>query len=176
MIYNEDSVTDLKAVLAYINEFMTEYGVMDVTVKEGTVRAITTLMREVPHNDGTEAASVFKKMSNFLCYFVGEQPISSVFDDAKLNRYDPNALVGVCFVMDCLVGSSIELTDGTMVRISNKISLSEHSFFDIVDALKGASPQNHFRLISVFLEQLVYKTNPDCQYPDLMEFGTPLEG
>ena len=61
------------------------------------------------------------------------------------------------------------LGDGASQKVlTNPIELSQHSLVDIIDALSHATPQNHFKLVSVLLEQIAYKTNPTCQYPNVL--------
>jgi hypothetical protein len=48
--------------------------------------------------------------------------------------------------------------------IQNSIELSKHSYIDIIDALSHITLQGSFMLVTVLLEQLVYKTNSNLQY------------
>ena len=70
----------------------------------------------------------------------------------------------------CLHGATVGWRHGNVSDrqgkvLENKISLSKHSFIDIVDALADTSLSTGFKLVSVLLEQMAYKTNPNCQYP-----------
>jgi hypothetical protein len=117
-----------------------------------------------PCVDGLENANIFKKASVFLCEFIGEQIIENIESDSfcdkitKIPSYE-SAIVGFHVVTTLLNGA---IVGGR--TIENPIELSQHSYIDIIDALSSASINTSFRLIAVFLEQLVYKTNPNLQY------------
>lgn len=54
--------------------------------------------------------------------------------------------------------------NGEEFVIKKRIQLSEHSYIDIIQALCDLTPAAHFKLVTVLLEQLTYKSNPECQY------------
>jgi len=109
-------------------------------------------------------------MGNFLTYFIAQSPILSAFPSSAVGedlaniRNHQNVIVGLHVVFDNLHGASIGCESGQDLTISNRVELSKHSYVDLVDALKDATPSSHFRLVTVLLEQLVYKSNPDLQY------------
>ena len=59
--------------------------------------------------------------------------------------------------------------NGSQRILSNGIQLSRHSLVDITESLVNVTPLTHFKLVSVLLEQMAYKTNPECQYPNVLE-------
>ena len=67
--------------------------------------------------------------------------------------------------LEALHGARLQRKDGEFI-LKNKIALSNHSYIDIIEALSKITPVAHFSLVSVLLEQLAYKTNSDCQYPE----------
>ena len=66
--------------------------------------------------------------------------------------------------MESLHGATLRRNDGRTVQLSRRLDLSKHSYADIVDALTGSTSE-HFKYVTVLLEQLAYKTNLGCQYP-----------
>lgn len=166
-----DPESDITNLLAFINNFTRDLGIADTKLNVGTLESIMAgMLQDFPHCDGTELASPFKKAANFLCYFVSERPILDAFpadnigeDIAAISNHQ-NALVGFMFVTKALHEATLQ-RNGETVTVEHPIQISRHSLLDIIDALSHISPATHFKLVSVFLEQLVYKTNPNCQYP-----------
>lgn len=96
----------------------------------------------------------FKKFLDEENYFAKEL--------SKVDNHQ-NAIVAFSIARTVLHGSKIYRGD-KICEISNPIKISSHSYGDIIEALAVATPSTHFKLVTVLLEQLVYKTNPDCQY------------
>lgn len=170
ILYNPDDLFDVTSILYFINEFTRCLNIHDVKIESRRLDAIVGGMKfDFPHIDGQDDASPFKKAANFLCYFVSERPILDGFPAEKVGKEiaqihnHQNALVGFMFVCKALQKATIFRSDG-VVQIENPIQLSKHSLLDIVDALAVIPPHTHFKVVSVLLEQLVYKTNPGCQY------------
>ncbi|MEJ1408926.1 MAG: hypothetical protein RPU60_01705 [Candidatus Sedimenticola sp. (ex Thyasira tokunagai)] len=178
MIYTEDPRDDLIAVLDFINSFAESIGHKPVRVDTNKCwSAIKGARDKFPYVNGLDEASAFKKAANFVAWFVGESPIERPFETTNLSNYNPNAVIAFDIAIYMLEQSSIHGTDGATRTISSPITVSDHSYYDILGALsQGITPQSHFELLAVFFEQLTYKTNPDCQYktecsyyPDLMD-------
>jgi len=125
---------------------------------------IYNLYTGFPHPAGLVRASPFKKAAAFLCYWVNNKPL--------LMQPDPFAHVNVKFGLHMALWSLEDATltmNGTTHTIHNPLQLSEHSLLDIVHALaRCEKPMDAFLFVSVLLEQLAYKTNPHCQYPDVL--------
>lgn len=169
MLYNDPNF-DVAGVLTFINEFTRELGICSVGINTQKIEGIIAGMRmDFPHCDGEDAASPFKKAANFLCYFIAERPLLQPFPAdivgdgiAKITNHQ-NALTGLSFVRKALHGATL-YHKGSVIQIKEPIRLSKHSLEDIIDALQCVTPSDHFKLVSVLLEQLAYKANPDCQY------------
>ncbi|MEZ5490256.1 MAG: hypothetical protein R3F50_08045 [Gammaproteobacteria bacterium] len=173
-LYNEPEIYDSINVLAFINDFALGIGVKDLEIDERALDGVIVGMRaDFPHCDGAEEASPFKKAANFLCYFVAERPIVNGFPEGSIGESlrrihnHQNALIGFLFVCKMLHKATIHRTNGETLTIENPIRFSKHTLEDVVEAFSVITPQNHFKVIAVLLEQLAYKTNPDCQYPVL---------
>lgn len=170
ILYNDGSFYDEANVLAFINDFTRALGVEDVNIDAQKINSVVTGMRvDFPHCDGEEGASPFKKAANFLCHFIGERPILDKFpkesvgeEMVKINNHQ-NALVGFMFVVKSL-HNAVLFRGGQEVVIREPIKVSRHSLLDVVDALAGVTHVTGFKIVSVLLEQMVYKTNPCCQY------------
>jgi hypothetical protein len=62
-----------------------------------------------------------------------------------------------------LHGAKIHRTDRE-VTLDNRIVISDHSFIDIVEAISSVTPLDGKKLVAVLLEQMCYRTNPECEY------------
>lgn len=102
-----------------------------------------------------------------MCHFIEARPILEPFPVefvqklAKVENHQ-NAIIAFGIAEEALFHSKIEGKDGAL-DIKNRITYSKHSYVDIIDALSGIT-REHYKLVSVLLEQLAYKTNPECQY------------
>lgn len=171
MLYLENEKDDYFNVLSAMDGFAEGFGItldIDLQAVESVVRG---MRHKFPARGGSEMASPFKKAANFLCYFVSEGPVKSPFAEsivgANIARIDnhQNAVLGLYIAFEALHYATIWRRDGTVVVLENKISMSGHSYCDTVQACHRLTPVSHFHLVSVFLEQLCYRTNPDAAYP-----------
>jgi hypothetical protein len=169
LLYNNEDLEDVIHVLSFINSFTGALGITAVLDTALVERVVQSSKIDFPHNGGIEKASAFKQVANFVCYFVAERPILDPFPKAvigeKLAKIDnhQNAMLAFAIAEAALNQSTIEKKDGT-ITVSNPIQYSQHSYIDIIDALSNITPGIHFGLVTVLFEQLVYKTNPTCQY------------
>lgn len=173
ILYNDDNVIiDTISLLKYINEYTKALGVQGVTIDDRICEGILAGMRvDFPHVDGLEKASAFKKMANFMAYFIAEQPIQNPFPAsaigealAKIPNHQ-NSIVALQVAIEGLHGAKILDENGkTLCTLCNRIQVSMHSYCDIIEALQRISPATHYKLVTVLLEQMAYKVNPGCQY------------
>ena len=107
----------------------------------------------------------------FVASFCAERPVlgkldkidqMGIFND--IPQYE-NALIALLIGLNALQGAEIRRGDGLTVTLTQPITMSKHSLVDVVDALISATPVASFKLLTIFFEQLCYKTNPDAQYP-----------
>lgn len=170
VLYNDEMDFDLVALLTHINEFTKGLGVIGVAINPDICRSVLLGMRQdFPHRDGMEKASAFKQLANFITFFVAEKPILGPFPKeiigvelAQIANHH-NAMVAFQVAVDSLQGATIKRGDDT-IMLGKRIELSRHSYIDIIDALSDATPATHFKMVTVLLEQLAYKSNPGCQY------------
>ncbi|MCY4343664.1 MAG: hypothetical protein OXE83_08860 [Gammaproteobacteria bacterium] len=163
-------------LLVFVAQYYEDIGVDGVIDIDGAklASAIRLMYEDFPYPGGADNASPFKKISQFVCYFVALKPIGTPLPDwalGDLGSHDPvarsNAVVALAIAIKSLEGATLKWHNGESrtVTLANRISLSRHSFVDIADALTNISPVTAFKLVSVLFEQMAYKTNPDCQYP-----------
>ena len=170
ILYNNDPTADIIALLAHINEFTKGLGIEKPSIHPEVCMGIFQGMRQdFPYKEGVEKSSAFKQVANFLTYFVANKPMPNPFPAgvigdklASISNHQ-NAIVGFQIAVDSLQGAIIK-KDGEVRRLEKRIELSQHSYVDIIDALSEATPSMHFKLVTVLLEQLAYKSNPGCQY------------
>lgn len=171
ILYATNPDIDIVSLLTYIDEFTKSLGEENVQIDvEKCMSVLQVIRNDFPHKDGLEQANVFKKIANFVCYFIAERPIVSTFcvesvgeSLSKINNHQ-NAMVALQIAIDSLHGGVVKADSKDRQILKNRIQLSQHSYIDIIDAIRNISHVNHFRLLTVFLEQLAYKSNPDCQY------------
>lgn len=175
LLYNDETILDEIALLTYINDFTKAINEIKVTVDPNICRSVLLgMQQDFPHVDGVESASPFKKVANFMTFFIANQPIQSRFSELNIGpklakiRNHQNVIVALQLAIDSLDGAVINGRNGTDIKLNQRISLSEHSYIDIVDALQNATPSTSFKLVTILLEQLAYKSNPGCQY-DLLD-------
>ena len=117
------------------------------------------MRQDFPHEGGLAKASPFKKAANFVVNWIAASPIESRDLPYANERF---ALV---VAATSLHGATLHGNGDYPPRaLDNPIELSEHSLLDILDAISETTPSTGFKLVSVLLEQMAYKTNPDCQY------------
>ncbi|MGJ7570873.1 hypothetical protein ACSFBX_10085 [Variovorax sp. RB2P76] len=175
LIYNDDDLMDAVTVLQYVDSYTAGIGVKNVIIDSGVVFSVVSGCKlDFPHIDGIEKASTFKKVANFICFFISQRPLRDPFPAsvvgerlAKVDNHQ-NAIIAFALAMDALERSVVHKKQPSgeiePFQITSRIEVSPHSYRDIVEALATATPATHFKLVTVLLEQLVYKTNPNCQY------------
>lgn len=170
MLFNNETTDDVVSILAFIDGFSSDFCEEGISIDISKIESIVQgIRRDFPHKDGLDEASVFKKVANFIAYFVAERPIHHPFKNPSIperilevNNYE-NAIIALLIGLSALHQSEIHQPDNVK-KLANSIELSEHSFIDLIDAIANITPQSHFKLLTVLLEQLAYKTNPECQY------------
>ncbi len=133
--------------------------------------ALQAMRMDFPHIDGLDKASSFKMAGHFLVNFISESPIKSKFDEDIVGHglfnlpNHQNVMTAFQLAIDGLDGATIISNDPKQETITlNRIQMSKHSYFDIIEALHGVTPNSHYKMVTVLLEQMVYKSNPDAQY------------
>ena len=171
MLFSNDCRTDVNTILAFVSGAYLQFG-LKASVNQASIQACVYGMRQdFPHEGGFVKASPFKLTANFVCNFVANRPISTPLPKALFDSYltsidnHANAYFAFLVAVESLHRAQLEWCDGSIHVLENRIRYSRHSLTDIVDALSTATPSTSFKLVSVLLEQMAYKTNPDCQYP-----------
>ena len=173
LIFTHNPHQDYNNILTVLDAFAVENEIPLEINEEKLYSIVFGIYRDFPCIDGLEGASIFKKSANFLCYFVAENIIENSFpvDKLKANTRNINnhasVILGLFIASKALLGATIHRDDGPF-EIKNSIQLSKHSYEDIVFALSEISPLSSFHLVTVLLEQLVYKSNPEAQYQGQM--------
>ena len=171
LLYNDEGAPfDIVSLLSFINDFTKELRIKEVLIDDRLCEGILSGMRQdFPHVDGMERASAFKKMANFMAYFIAEQPIRNPFpanvigDELANIPNHQNSMVAFAVAVECLHNARIIRSGGDVV-LKKRIALSQHSYIDLIQSLSHVIPRDHYHLLTVFLEQLAYKANSDCQY------------
>ena len=170
---DEGVYADVANILTFITSYFAQFEVESPLVDAQAIDSVVRNMRhDFPHAAGVEQASPFKKAANFVCWFVARKPVLTQLPidfpgGERSDTKDTNAVLALSIAIEALHGATLKWRcDGSEHVLENEITLSKHSLMDIVEALADGSPVTHFKLFSVLLEQMAYKTNPNCQYPD----------
>lgn len=173
LIFDQRVEMDYQNVLVYISEYLAGYGIPSDYMEIDT-NALGNMLDNMRHpfpcNNGLEGASPFKKAAQFVCHFIDVNPLKKhltadmVGRDLDAIRNNQNAILALEIAIEALHGATLNRASDDAKVLSNRISLSSHSYIDIVQALSSVSAVAHFQLLSVLFEQLAYKVNPDCQY------------
>ena len=166
---------DLKNTLQFINDFTKSIGETRVDVDISKVHTLIKIAVQNEHyvNGDVEGASVFKKISSVVASFIANQPIESKFAEEnigkELHRINncENIILAFEVAVYSLHNATIHRSDGKEVTLCNKIRLSTHSYIELIDALSGVTPSSGLLLVSVLLEQMAYRANPECSYPQM---------
>lgn len=189
MIYTDNWKQDVLNILVAIDGFFEGYIKEELTVESVDIdtarveQVVKYYTHNFPHmHGGIKEASAFKKSAVFLCSFISMKPITNVDYPCGIDqhysfshplaKYGPNAVFAIAFVVHLLLGVRINgRKDGRECLISRQIAITEHSYNDLMCALSSdITPEHHWMLLAILLEQMVYKTNPGCQYTDFV-FG-----
>ena len=166
-VTDDDGGTDVNTILTFIASIYEQFG-LHAGVDLHRIRACVLGMRQ-DFPGGLDKASPFKRAANFVCYFVAVRPISTPLPDdfgpylTDIGNH-ANAYIAFLLAVESLHEAELKWCDGSIHKLCKRIEFSRHSLIDIVDALATATPSTSFKLVSVLLEQMAYKTNPDCQY------------
>jgi hypothetical protein len=177
ILYSGDQHYDLINLFTYMDSFAKNIGFNRFDISAGACQSVLSGMKQdFPHKDGLHKASPFKKISNFITNFIVAQPIKSEFPDTlvinghKLNeiKNHQNAIIAFHIAVDSLENAIIYGKDDTKIELKNKIIVSEHTYFDIIDTLSNVRPIDHFKIVTLLFEQLAYRFNEDASYPPVI--------
>ena len=167
-IFNEDFFFDMVAVLAQLDEFALGLGIEHLQFDQEKIASIIKGMKhDFPYSEGVDAASIFKKVANFMVYFCSEQPIYTSMPDGlgDLSKRKINPVFAVDIGFNALKGAVIHKKCGDCTI--ERIRISRHAYLDLLDLLgAGTTPSAHMHWVSLYLEQLVYKSNDRVEYDD----------
>ncbi len=165
MIFSDNETIDYCEIMALVDSFAKENSAEIVVNEDKLFYMIKRIHTDFPCINGANNANVFKKSAAFLCEFVGEQVVEnfecSMSDKLKKIANNGSAIIAFHIVTTMLNNATVQ---NGQESIQNPIELSKHSYIDIIDALSRITLQGSFMLVTVLLEQLVYKTNPSLQY------------
>ena len=77
-----------------------------------------------------------------------------------------NAVIAYALSVDALHGAVINCEKRGQLVIRNRIVVSYHFWRDFIVSLSSCRPMEHFSLVALTFEALVYQTNPEIAYPE----------
>ncbi len=160
----EAAQQDILTLYGLLTGFCAQFPDHEFQLDDNKINGVVFSMRmPFPHKGGFSDASPFKKAANFVCHWVAAAPITTISTSPCQHI---NAVFALLVAARSL--NKATLSNGKSakesVRLDNPIELSRHSFWGIAEALSTTTPVVGFKLVSVLIEQMAYKTNPKCQY------------
>lgn len=178
ILYQEgvDVTATLSSIAVYVDSFAKELGLKELQIDPQAFISVTGALHrpDFPHSEGLGKASPFKKAANFFVWFVAQKPIieelplSIIGEKLRSITNHQNVIVAYLMAVDCLHGAKIYRDNGEIITLENRIKVSMHFFRDFVEAFSTAMPNYHFKIVSIFFEQLAYKDNRNASYPELV--------
>jgi hypothetical protein len=173
--YETNIYQDVGNLISYCDGLMAEMGILNTDIDTDKLVSVLQQMRyEFPHVDGLNKSSPFKKIANFVVYFVSIKPILTPFPDKiKFNTKQintipnhQNAFMAYNIAVDNLYKAKLYKNGNNKPTVlENPIKVSMHTLVDIIEALaRGVTPNEHFRMITLLFEQLAYRANPNASY------------
>ena len=159
----EGAQQDLVSIYGLLTGFCAQYPDTSFDIDHNGIHGVVFGMRQdFPYPGGLLGASPFKKAANFVCHWIAAAPLTA----SPAPTENLNAAFALIVACRSLRGAELFGDDEAPPRkLTKAVELSDHSFWDIADALSSATPVEAFKLVTVLLEQMAYKTNQECQYP-----------
>lgn len=171
LLFNDKEHDDFIIVMTYIDEFTKVANYPRLSISDNKIRELIAGCRK--DFKKYKNPSAFNRLANFLVHFVATQPLSDAFprklignELADIGNHQ-NAIIAFNLAIKALEGAVIHRQDGDR-ELNNPIQLSRQSYIDIIYALSDTNHLAGFKLVTVLLEQMAYKANPDCQYQPLL--------
>lgn len=181
MLYNENQDIDILNILEHLEAYGTALGLEEIPINSQKLLAVCRCIREdFPCVNGLEKSSIFKRAAVFVACFVEISPIEDdAFKDTDLNENlrskNANAIIALDIAFKFMSLAKVTRSDDKIFFINNGITLSFHSYFDFLDMLsKDITLKDHFMVLSLLFEQVIYKTHPDMQY-DVVDLSEEVE-
>ena len=158
----EGAQQDLVAIYALLTGFCAQYPETSFDIDHNRIHRVVFGMRQdFPYPGGLPGASPFKKAANFVCHWIAAAPVTGTPEPTD----NLNAAFALIVACRSLRGAELFGNGTEPARtLERPIELSDHSFWDVVDALTGATPITAYKLVTVLFEQMAYKSNQRCQY------------
>lgn len=191
IIYNgstENVYADAETIRAWIDEFLLGMGVATTNYDEKHLLELAATLKnaslDFPHTGGFSAASPFKKVGYFFVQFLLSSPLESIIfksekdipkkladlltsqEEGSNTKGALNAMVAFEIARNCLVEVHLTKSNGLASVLKNKIRISQHYYYDFLDAYRNGMPSSqHYLPVAILFESLAYLENPEASYP-----------
>lgn len=159
---------DVINLCRYIDEYAATIGLDHVDIDLAAITGVVaSTNQQFPWTHGAAKSSPFKKVAAFTTNFVTGKPIVTSFSEALFGPLSThqNAIIAFALSVDALEGAVIKCEKRKKeILLSNRIKISHHYWQDLVVALSGCYPAQHFNCVSLIYESLAYQANPDASY------------
>tara|TARA_R110002073_G_scaffold307054_1_gene476512 strand:+ start:244 stop:924 length:681 start_codon:yes stop_codon:yes gene_type:complete len=169
-IYSGNWLDDHNNILKHIKSSVAVLGIQGLQIDLGHLQqACLGMYQDFPPSNGHGKATAFKKVGAFVALFMHYKPIKSELSGCEIGGIidpDLDAVIAMDIAITALEGSRIFQNSESEVVVSEPIYLSDRSYADEIDAfsLGCEHPTISYLMLAIYFEQLVYKTNPHCQY------------
>lgn len=158
LLFNDKPKDDVVNILNFIQDLSPKYCDKKISIDTFKIEAIIQGLRIDFKNK--KESNKFKQIASFMAYFVAERPIyapfeyNSIPDEILAIPNYENAMIALLVGLNLLNDTNDKPYDIDSLPVSTV--LSEQSFINLIGALSDITPQAHFKLLAVLLEQLAY--------------------
>jgi hypothetical protein len=159
------------SVCEYIDDFYLDQGLDSVEIDTKEIWGVVgSMIQQFPSPLGIAEASPFKKVAAFTTYFCAQRPIITTLPTERfgLLASHQNAIIAFSLSVDSLHEALLKCPERGDVVLTNRIQISKHFWKDLIVALSGAIPSQHFNCVSLLYESLAYQANPAASYERLI--------
>ena len=165
-IFSGDTRNDALSLCHYIDSFYADQGVSSVDIDIGKLMTVVSgMVKDFPSPYPIGDSSPFKKAASFTAHFAVIRPIltplPAAFADLQTHQ---NSILALELSLDALHGAEL-VKDGVVVKLENRIKMSDHFWKDLVASISNCIPVHHFNCLSLLYESLSYAENPSASYP-----------
>ena len=156
---------DALQICEYIDAYYDRFGVSSASIQIFPLMGVVqTMYTNMPDPYTPDNASPFKKAAAFTVNFVASGPLLTPITHFGRLATHQNAIIAYCLCVDALEGATIQMNDDSECALTNRISVSQHFFQDLILAFTRMLPHEHFSLCALIYESLAYQSNPDASY------------
>ena|ERR1035438_3392873 len=171
LLFSGNRAADVRTIFRYLDEYGVTIGVPHLDINTNKIIGLVgALTEQFPWPPGHEKASPFKKAAAFTTSFVPEKPTASslpatIYGELATHQ---NAIFAYDFCISALHNAEIICPRRGKIVLKNRVEVSYHYWRDLIVALSACNMSQHFHMVSLIYESLVYQANPEASYDRVM--------